>query len=79
MDVSWPIITVAVSNVATLAVVVANAYYRIRALGDQRRAMLDQFHAQNKQLDRMEATVGNVASVTPVIAAAVGASVEKAP
>lgn len=75
-DVSWPVITIAVSNLCTLAVVVANAYYRIRALADQRRHILAQFDQQNRQLDRVEKTVGSVAAVAPVIAQAVGVHVD---
>lgn len=71
LDVSWPIVTVAVTQVCTLAVVIANAYFRIAALKDQRDETRRQFHEQNRQLDRLEQTTSVVAAVAPIIAAGV--------
>lgn len=68
-DVSWPIITVAVTNCCTLAVVIANAYFRIQALRDHNRAVLDAFRQQNRQLDRVEQSAAVVASIAPIVVA----------
>lgn len=68
-DVGWPIITVAVTNLCTLAVVIANAFFRIQALAAHNRAILDQFRQQNKQLDRVERASRTVAAIAPVIVA----------
>lgn len=68
-DVSWPIITVAVTNCCTLAVVIANAYFRIQALRDHNRAVLEQFRQQNRQLDRVEHASNTVAAIAPIVVA----------
>jgi hypothetical protein len=74
IEFTWPVITIAVTNLSTLAVVIAGAYYRIKAMKNHNDAVLEQFREQNVQLDRVEKSARTVAAVTPILVKAANAT-----